>query len=95
MGNAHVVFDNGFIESWKDAFLSSNSQSGKAGTKQLQEGMDGIPNGFIRHPAVDKHTLINNITFGARVTHIDFSDVTQQIRLTYDAGASIETAEGD
>jgi monoamine oxidase len=34
VGNAHVVFDNGFIESWKDAFLSSNSQSGKAGMKQ-------------------------------------------------------------
>jgi monoamine oxidase len=94
VGNAHVVFENGFIESWKDAFLSSNSQGGLAGMRQLQEGMDGIPKGFIRDPDVDKHTLIDNITFGARVTHIDISN-TQQISLTYDAGASIETVTGD
>jgi monoamine oxidase len=94
VGNAHVVFENGFIESWKDAFLSSNSQGGQAGMLQLQEGMDGIPKGFIRDPAHDKHTLIDNITFGARVTHIDFVDM-KRIRLTYDAGASIETVTGD
>jgi monoamine oxidase len=94
VGNAHVVFENGFIESWKDAFLSSNSQGKQAGMRQLQDGMDGIPKGFVRDADVDKHTLIDNITFGARVTNIDFNDA-QQITLTYDAGASIESATGD
>lgn len=47
LGNAHVVFENGFIESFKDAFLSSNKGGSQAGMKQLQQGMDAVPNGFI------------------------------------------------
>lgn len=47
LGNAHVVFENGFIESFKDAFLSSNQQGGQAGMQQLQSGMDAVPNAFI------------------------------------------------
>jgi len=31
LGNAHVVFGNGFIESFKDAFLSSNESGDMAG----------------------------------------------------------------
>ena len=34
-GEPHVVLDNGFIESWKDAFLSSNSQGEEAQMKQV------------------------------------------------------------
>jgi monoamine oxidase len=47
LGNAHVVFDNGFIESFKDAFLSSNKGGEQAGMEQLQQGMDAVPNGFV------------------------------------------------
>lgn len=47
LGNAHVVFENGFIESFKDAFLSSNDQGKQAGMKQLQPGMDAVPKAFI------------------------------------------------
>jgi monoamine oxidase len=47
LGNAHVVFENGFIESFKDAFLSSNDQGLQAEMKQLQQGMDAVPNAFI------------------------------------------------
>ena len=47
LGNAHVVFENGFIESFKDAFLSSNDQGKQAEMKQLQPGMDAVPNAFI------------------------------------------------
>lgn len=47
LGNAHVVFENGFIESFKDAFLSSNKGGEQAGMKQLQEGMDAVPNAFV------------------------------------------------
>lgn len=47
LGNAHFVFENGFIESFKDAFLSSNDQGQQAGMKQLQPGMDAVPNAFI------------------------------------------------
>ena len=47
LGNAHVVFENGFIESFKDAFLSSNQGGLQAGMQQLQSGMDAVPNAFI------------------------------------------------
>lgn len=47
LGNAHVVFDNGFIESFKDAFLSSNKEGRQAHMQQLQSGMDAVPNAFI------------------------------------------------
>lgn len=47
LGNAHVVFENGFIESFKDAFLSSNTQGDQAGMQQLKSGMDAVPNAFI------------------------------------------------
>ena len=67
LGNAHVVFENGFLESFKDAFLSSNSPSG--GMKQLQGGMDLVPKAFIS-PDRGRLSLIDDITFGARVTTI-------------------------
>ena len=71
LGNAHVVFENGFIESLKDAFLSGNSSGAQAGMKQLGDGMDQVPKAFIRSKAVDANSLIDNITFGARVKHIE------------------------
>ena len=74
LGNAHVVFENGFIESWKDAFLSSNGSGAAAGMKQLGDGMDQVPKAFIRSKAVDADSLIDNITFGARVKHIERDD---------------------
>ncbi len=43
LSNAHVVFDNGFIESFKDAFLSSNSEGVTCGMQQIQGGMDRLP----------------------------------------------------
>ena len=45
--NAHVVFENSFIESFKDAFLSSNKGGKQAGMIQLQSGMDVVPNAFV------------------------------------------------
>lgn len=47
LGNPHVVFENGFIESFKDAFLSSNKGGAQAHMQQLQSGMDAVPNAFI------------------------------------------------
>lgn len=47
LGSAHVVFENGFIESFKEAFLSSNDEGKQAGMQQLQPGMDAVPNAFI------------------------------------------------
>ena len=47
LGNAHVVFENGFIESFKDAFLSSNDQGKQAKMQQLQNGMDAVSNAFV------------------------------------------------
>jgi len=54
LGNAHVVFENGFIESWKDAFLSSNDGGGAAAMQQLQDGMDIVPKAFISDKPEDK-----------------------------------------
>lgn len=54
LGNAHVVFENGFIESWKDAFLSSNDGGKGAHMQQLQDGMDVVPKAFISDKPEDK-----------------------------------------
>jgi monoamine oxidase len=48
LSNAHVVFENGFIESLKDAFLSSNTDGQKAKMKRLEGGMDQLPKAFFR-----------------------------------------------
>nr|RBQ99276.1 hypothetical protein FVER53263_00096 [Fusarium verticillioides] len=69
LGNAHVVFENGFIESFKDAFLSSNEGGEQAGMKQLQEGMDAIPNAIVSSERGEK-SLVDDIIYGARVTEI-------------------------
>lgn len=70
LGNAHVVFENGFIESFKDAFLSSNKQGGQAGMQQLKQGMDAVPKAFISTDRGDA-SLIDNIVYGARVSAIE------------------------
>lgn len=85
LGNAHVVFENGFIESWKDAFLSSNDSGGKAGMEQLQNGMDQVPKAFIS-PDRGELSLADDITYGAHVTEIiDLPPVgpTPQIQINY------------
>lgn len=72
LGNAHVVLQNGFIESWKDGFLSSNLDKDD-GMMQLQGGMDMITNAFITPNPDDKEdpkSLIGNINYGARATEI-------------------------
>ncbi|KAJ4005455.1 hypothetical protein NW752_002288 [Fusarium irregulare] len=73
LGNAHVVFENGFIESFKDAFLSSNDGARGTGMQQLQSGMDAVPNAFV---SVDRgeNSLVDNIIYGARVTEIGTDD---------------------
>ncbi|KAI8624238.1 hypothetical protein F5Y19DRAFT_324770 [Xylariaceae sp. FL1651] len=76
LGNAHVVFENGFIESFKDAFLSSNKQGAQAGMQQLQGGMDLVPNAFISTERGDD-SLIDNIIFGARAVAIDLKPADQ------------------
>ena len=87
LGNAHVVFENGFIESWKDAFLSSNSSGEAAGMEQLQGGMDQVPKAFISPDRCEK-SLAEDITYGARVTHIvdvpATGDQPSQIQVNYE-----------
>ena len=56
LGNAHVVFENGFIESWKDAFLSSNDGGKAAKMQQLQDGMDVVPKAFISDKPEDRES---------------------------------------
>ncbi|KAG7421629.1 L-amino acid oxidase Bs29 [Fusarium oxysporum f. sp. rapae] len=80
LGNAHVVFENGFIESFKDAFLSSNKGGKQAGMKQLQEGMDA---------------LVDDIIYGARVTEIGIHEQSDPqiplqapVKVTYEVTAN-------
>ncbi|KAK4652142.1 hypothetical protein QC762_608520 [Podospora pseudocomata] len=103
LGNAHVVFENGFIESFKDAFLSSNSQGAQVGMQQLQGGMDLVPKAFIS-PDRGENSLIDNIIFGARVTHITDPKpspnpkipMAPQIKITYKTtGSKKLTVESD
>ncbi|KAJ1323045.1 L-amino-acid oxidase [Microdochium nivale] len=104
LGSAHVVFENGFIESWKDAFLSSNSGGAAAGMTQLQQGMDAVPNAFISHER-GKDSLINDIKYGARVTGLSIRDVgdvgpggspAQVVTATYETNAGqIKSIDSD
>ncbi|KAF8249011.1 amine oxidase, partial [Wilcoxina mikolae CBS 423.85] len=71
LGNAHVVFENGFLESWKDGYLSSNKLGGNAGMEQFKDGMEEFPRAF-----ASKDNLIDNIEFGTRATRIEEKDVT-------------------
>ncbi|KAF8314682.1 FAD/NAD(P)-binding domain-containing protein [Clavulina sp. PMI_390] len=72
LGNAHVVFENGFIESFKDAFLSSNGSGTRVGMQQLQSGMDVVPRAFAHANASDP--LLHHTVFGARVKRITTED---------------------
>lgn len=65
LGSPHVVLDNAFIESWKDAFLSSQSGGQQAGMQQLMQGMDQIPLAFL-DPALPA-TLKDAVRYGAKV----------------------------
>ncbi|KAK6533410.1 hypothetical protein TWF694_002355 [Orbilia ellipsospora] len=87
LGNAHVVLENGFIESWKDAFLSSNNGGEEAQMEQLQGGMDQVPKAFIS-PDRAEQSLADNITYGARVTNISVSgDVHPKTHVKYETSA--------
>ncbi|KAH6842904.1 hypothetical protein B0I37DRAFT_206388 [Chaetomium sp. MPI-CAGE-AT-0009] len=90
LGNAHVVFENGFIESWKDAFLSSNTEGKEAGIQQLQHGMDQVPKAFLSTDR-GEDSLDHNITYGARVTHLEdlppHGDEGPKVRVDYETTA--------
>lgn len=90
-GKSLVFFENGFIESWKEALISSHEDSEAAGMQQLQRGMDQGPKAFIK---LDRgsFSLAENITYRARVTHISdvlpTGDAPHKIEVVY------ETASG-
>ena len=99
LGNARVVFENSFVQSFKDALLSSNGAI--LGLQRLQAGMDTITKCFL-NPYPDKglnDSLLNNITFSARDKRIGF-DVLQKevtldrapIKMYYDNDAGFEVA---
>ena len=71
LGSPHVVLDNAFIESWKDAFLSSQSGGKQAGMQQMMQGMREIPMAFLNHalPA----TLKDDIHYGAKALEVRYS----------------------
>ncbi|KAG5802470.1 hypothetical protein H9Q74_009535 [Fusarium xylarioides] len=103
LGNAHVVFENGFIESFKDAFLSSNKGGDQAGMEQLQQGMDAVPNAFVSTDRGEE-SLVDDIIYGARVTEIGQDDTKRpqvpfqpHVKVTYEvvANSSKKTITSD
>ncbi|KAI1458950.1 hypothetical protein F4805DRAFT_473910 [Annulohypoxylon moriforme] len=89
LANAHVIFENGFIEAWKGAFLLRNTNCEKPELEQFQHGMDQLPKAFISPDR--KESLNHNITYGARVTHIAeivaTGDAPRQVRVDYETDA--------
>jgi monoamine oxidase len=70
LGSPHVVLDNALIESWKDAFLSSQTAGGQAGMQQMQNGMEQIPFAFL-NPAIE-YSLKDDIRYGAKVKQVNY-----------------------
>lgn len=84
LGSPHVVLDNAFIESWKDAFLSSQSGGKQAGMEQMMQGMREIPMAFL-NPALPA-TLKDDIRYGARAEQAKYSpnaDPGQKVEIIY------------
>jgi monoamine oxidase len=70
LGSPHVVLDNALIESWKDAFLSSQTAGGQAGMQQMQNGMEQIPFAFL-NPDIE-FSLKDDIRYGAKVKQVNY-----------------------
>jgi monoamine oxidase len=88
LGSPHVVLDNAFIESWKDAFLSSQSGGDSAGMQQMAQGMQQIPSAFIDPKA--PFTLKDDIRYGARaiaVNHWPDAPAGQTVEVVYRTNA--------
>jgi monoamine oxidase len=94
LGSAHVVFGNGFIESWKDSFLSSNQQGESAGMQQLQNGMDSIAIAFINPKS--KYSLENKIRYGSRVIEVRKHETPEPgkgVEVKYELVGGMQTSE--
>lgn len=94
LGSAHVVFGNGFIESWKDSFLSSNQQGESAGMQQLQNGMDSIALAFINPRS--KYSLQNKIRYGSRVIEVRKHETLEPgkgVEVRYELVGGMQTSE--
>lgn len=70
LGSPHVVLDNAFIESWKDAFVSSQAGGKQAGMQQMMQGMQQIPFAFL-NPALPA-TLKDDIRYGAKAIQTNY-----------------------
>lgn len=70
LGSPHVVLDNAFIESWKDAFLSSQAGGEDAKMEQMMYGMQEIPSMFL--DPQDDGNVKDDIHYGARVTYVEW-----------------------
>jgi monoamine oxidase len=97
LGSPHVVLDNAFIESWKDAFLSSQAGGEEAKMEQMMYGMQEIPSMFL-DPA-DAGNVKDDIRYGARVTYVEWipdggPGATVSVAYTTRGGAT-RTVTGD
>ena len=77
------MFKNGFIEPFKDVFLSNSSGGKAAQIQQLQGSMNAVRKGFLKphsKKGIDD-SLLNNIIFGARVKKISFGGLDGDVSL--------------
>ena len=97
LGSPHVVLDNAFIESWKDAFVSSQSGGEHAGMQQMTQGMREIPMAFL-NPALPA-TLKDDIRYGAKAEEAKYSphaDPGRKVEIIYRThGDELQSAFGD
>lgn len=99
LGSPHVVLNNAFIESWKDAFLSSQSGGQQAGMQQMMmmRGMRDIPMAFL-DPALAA-TLKDDIRYGAKAEQAAYSPgagAGQTVAVSYrTTGGQVLSVSGD
>ncbi len=77
----HVVLDNGFYESWLDAYLSSQAQGAAVGMQTLKGGMQEFTNAFI-DPS-NSLSLLKDVKYRARVVGASFDADTKKVRVIW------------
>ncbi|KAF5263210.1 hypothetical protein FOXYS1_6050 [Fusarium oxysporum] len=85
------------VQAIKDAYaaITKNNKGGEqAGMKQLQEGMDAVPNAFVSSERGEK-SLVDDIIYGARVTEIGILEQSDPqiplqapVKVTYEVTAN-------
>ncbi|KAF5963994.1 putative amino-acid oxidase YobN [Fusarium bulbicola] len=82
------------VAGWTEDAINLNKGSEQAGMKQLQEGMDAVPNAFVSSDRKEK-SLVDDVIYGARVTEIGIHEQSDPqiplqapVKVTYEVTAN-------